>query len=368
MSARPSFDSGFSTEEMTALFSPESIVGALLRFEGELAMALADVGLAPSDEAEEVAAACRSGVSDPEALLESTWETGTPIIALREAVGAGKWFHHGATTQDAVDTAQMLLARSGLELLGERLVAIASRLRELTESHRDQPHMGRTFLQIARPVTFGFRTATWLDAVIDHVIELRARRGSLAVQLGGPVGMGHAEDEGGRAVLESLARRLGLRAPDISWHTNRTLVISLVQSVERVARTMAKIGTDIAILSSSSVAEISVRTGRSSSMPEKQNPIDSVRAIAAASACAGAATMLSTAPPHQLDRSVGGWHVEWLAVPLALETADAATEAIGIALDSLEVDAAAMGSLAESTEIGAGVDRVLERYAEVIAN
>ncbi|HUG07918.1 MAG TPA: lyase family protein [Acidimicrobiia bacterium] len=371
MTVRPSFDPGFSTDALTTLYAPRSRVDALLRFEEALALAVADAGLAPGDEAEATAAACRGGVDDPERILDSTWETGTPVIALRAAVEAGPWFHHGATTQDAIDTAQMILAGAALEILEGHLSAMAERLRDLTREHSHQPQMGRTFLQDARPTTFGFRTATWLDAVLDHIVDVRYQRTRLVVQLGGPVGTGDAYGERGRAVIDTLAQRLGLRAPDVSWHTNRSGLLALAQAVERMARTMAKIGSDVALLASSPIAEVAVRSGGSSSMPEKKNPIDSVRAVAAASACAGAAAMLTTAPPHQLDRAVGGWHVEWVALPLVFQTAGAAAEAMEQCLDSLEVDAEAMGSHAGTNSLEAGfsqIDRVLAACDETLAH
>jgi 3-carboxy-cis,cis-muconate cycloisomerase len=367
MSPSPSFDPGFSTEALTDLYSPESTVGALLTFEASLALALADAGLAPRAEAETTAAACRNGVENPLGILISTWETGTPIIALREGVGGGEWFHHGATTQDAVDTAHMIQARSALTILDTHLVAIASRLRDLTSEYRAQPQMGRTFLQDARPTTFGFRTAIWLDAVLGHIVELRHQQGLLPVQLGGPVGTGDAYGEQRQEVVGALASRLGLRAPDISWHSNRSGVLALAQGVERTARTLAKIGTDIALLVSSSIAEVKVRSGSSSSMPEKQNPLDAMRAVAAAAACGGATAMLTMAPPAQLDRAVGGWHVEWLALPLVFQTAGAAAEAIETCLESLEVDPAAMGAgLEAATPDNPQIDTVLERFNRVL--
>lgn len=367
--SQPSLFPGFSTEELADVYSTGSTVAAMLEFEAALALALADAGIAPRAEAQQVAKACQGEVDDPEAILASTWDSGTPIIALREVIDAGSWFHHGATSQDAVDTAQMLQAGRALETLDRRLVSIADRLRDLTAEHRDQPHMGRTFLQDARPTTFGFRTATWLDAVLDHIVELRDQRSNLPIQLGGPVGTRESYGDAGAQVVEALAERLGLSVPDISWHTNRSRVLSLAQAVERTAYTMAKIGTDIALLSSSAVGEVSVRSGGSSSMPHKQNPIDSIHAVAAASACAGAVAMLTSAPPHELDRAVGGWHVEWTALPLVFQTAGAAIEAIDLCLASLEVDQEAMAAPVETPTPTdqSQINKVLARHAAVLA-
>lgn len=366
--SRPTFDQGFSTEELTEIYSASSTVEAILEFEEGLVLALADAVIAPAEEAEEVATACRGGVDDPEAILASTWETGTPITALRDELDGGEWFHHGATSQDAIDTGQLLQARRALDVIGELLESMAGRLGGLVTEHRDLPHMGRTFLQDARPMTFGFRLATWLDSVLDHIEDLRDQRERLAVQLGGPVGTMDVYGEKAADVMEALSERLGLAVPGFVWHTNRSRVVALAQSVERTAMTMAKIGTDVAVLSSTPVGEISVRSGGSSSMPGKENPLDAIRAVAAASACTGAVTMLTSAPPHELDRGIGGWHVEWIALPLVFQTAGATCEAADTALESLQVNPDAMSLTEGSIGPEHQIDRTLERLANVLGS
>jgi 3-carboxy-cis,cis-muconate cycloisomerase len=374
MSGLPTFDPGFSTEELARIYSPDGTVGAMLEFEAALALALADAGIAPLVEAEQVASACAGGAEDAQTILTSTWETGTPILALRASIlarvddeSASRWFHFGATTQDAVDTAQMLQAGSALDHLVSGLASLASRLRDLTVAHRERAHKGRTFLQEARPTTFGFRTATWLLPVLGHLEDLRALRRRLTVQLGGPVGTLEGYGESATAVVEALARRLGLEAPGISWHGDRDPIMALAHSVSRTAGTMAKIGSDIAVLASTGIGEIEVRSGGSSSMPGKENPVDSFRAVAASAACSGAVTMLSSAPPVELDRGVGGWHVEWLALPLVFHTAAAAVEAIDMSVSTLEpVGPAGTADKAVIAGSSAQIDSVLEKAGRTL--
>jgi len=171
-------------------------------------------------------------------------------------------------------------------------------------------------------------------------------------------------------IVSSIAEKLGLTEPGISWHANRTGVIRLAHSLQRAALTMGKVGSDIALLASTDVAEVRVRSGVSSSMPEKHNPLDAIRAVAAAAACTGAVVMLGAGSGHELDRGIGGWHVEWLALPLAFQTAGAAVEAIATCIDSLEVDRERMSANArsEAPEVpSAQVDRVLAKYDRAIA-
>jgi len=213
------------------------------------------------------------------------------------------------------------------------------------------------------------RTSWWLHSVLDHHDGIRELNAGLRVQLGGSDGRRSALGDRGSQVVAHLADRLGLAPSVITWHSDRGGVIALVQALERIAMTMAKIAGDIAILASSDVSEISVRSGGSSSMPGKRNPIDSIRALAAASACSGAVTMLTSAPPPELDRGVGSWHVEWLAVPLAFGAAAAAVEAMRVCLDSLEVDPDAMAShiVGDITPGGDDqIDAVLTRARSVL--
>jgi len=238
----PRFDSAFSTETMTAVFSPSATVDALLAFEASLALALADVGMAPADESVVVAAACEQGVDDPESVLATWWVSGTPIGELRSQVAdriedekTRQWLHFGATTQDAVDTAASMQARLALDALLADLMDIAGSLRDLTTTHRSTAQMGRTFLQEAAPVTFGFRTATWLDAVLDHIAELRTARAGITVQLGGPTGTRSKYGAKGRELVEALARRLELQPTSLSRQSLRAEVLSRAQAVQRAA-------------------------------------------------------------------------------------------------------------------------------------
>lgn len=381
MTSRPTFDPGYTTPEMTGTWNAARRVGAILQFEAALAWGLAEAGLAPEADAEAVAAACAQLVADPEQALASTWESGTPLIAILDEVGSRltdeaqrRWLHHGATSQDAVDTAQMLQARESLTSLESSLTRIAGSMLELIHAHQDQPQIGRTFLQHALPTTFGMRVATWLEAVLDHIEALRKARSELALQLGGPVGnraeLGGAADQ----VVEAVARRLGLVGTRLAWHTDRTRIWRLVATVEEAVRSMAKIAMDVALLGQSDTSEVTMRSGASSSMPGKGNPIDAIRALAAADACRGAAAMITQGRPHELDRALGAWHVEWFALPLVFHTVAAALDAVERLIGTLRVDSTAMESRVpvDTGVLAPGLEKqirnVVARYGEVVGD
>jgi 3-carboxy-cis,cis-muconate cycloisomerase len=373
----PTFDPGFTTPEMTEVFDPDHRVEALLAFEAALAEAEAETGLIPAPAAKDIVRACSEFAGDAVSVIASTWDTGTPLIALRGEISrnlseeSAGWIHYGATTQDAVDTASMLQIKAALTILDRDVSAVAARLADLAEAHRATPMMARTFLQRAQPTTFGVRVAQWLEPLVRALVNLREITPSLPVQLGGPVGNLAPFGEAGQQIVETLAARLGLASPVIAWHTDRSHVIRPVAMAEIIAIATGKIGTDLALLAQSDVAELTMRPGASSSMGHKRNPIDAIRAVAAAGACLAAASALRSGNGQELERGIGGWHLEWWAVPLVFQSAAASVEAISAALGSLEVDIERMksrsGELDAVTRVAAAhlVERVLAVWRDL---
>lgn len=365
---------------MTRIFGAAGRVRAMLRFEAALAEAEADAGLVPVAVAREIAEACIRLPEDPGAILEAGWEDGTPVIPLlshiRSRLGehAAGWLHHGATSQDAVDSGLMLQVAEGFAVLIRDLGDVAWTLADLAELHRATPMTARTFLQHATPTTFGVRAALWLAPVVRHHVDLRAARGSLTLQLGGPSGNLAELGERGREVAESLARRLGLTAPLAPWHTDRSPLAAVAALVSRVAGTMAKIGTDLALLAQNDVGEVSMRPGRSSSMPHKRNPVDAVRAVAAAATCLPFLTVVASTRGHELERGLGGWQAEWLAIPMVFHACGAAVAATHRSLESLDIDSermlANLGGLDPSAAVataGSVIDPVLTALRDSVA-
>lgn len=366
---------GLTTSEVSRLFSPASIVGAMLDFEQHLALALAEAGIVTERSAGAIAAACDASMFDADEILATTWDAGTPVIRLveeiRDRVGEEdrRWVHYGSTTQDVIDTAHMMLASKALSELTTLLWRVANRLHDLVLAHHDQPQMGRTFLQHAGPTTFAMRAVGWLDPTLRHITALATARTRLVIQLGGPVGNRAAYGDKATEVASALAERLGLVDPGIAWHTDRSRIRELSASIGGVAATMAKIAMDTALLAQTEVAEVSPRPGGSSSIEGKQNPIDAVRALAAFDVVSGAASILERARPHELDRGLGSWQAEWVALPLLFQATSASVEATAESLETLEVDKAAMTALAGSDADGRlglidtrQIDSVLQSY------
>ena len=323
---------GFSTEAMTRIWSDESRVAAMADVEAAVAFAQGEAGDIPKSSALAIAAATAEPF--PTAVLAAGWEAGTPVLPLLDCFRSrldetsSEHLHHKLTTQDVVDTALMVMARDAtaeLRRLGnEAKAALAS----ADDRFGRVPTKARSFLQPAADTTFGFRIDRWL-APLDALLSAPL---TFPVQIGGLIG---DRDGISDEVAALAADGLDLDPAPRAWDTDRTPVVDIVTHALRFGRWSEKVAGDIALLSA--FGEIRTRGGGSSAAAGKQNPIDAMRAMAAAEACAGVASIVLMGKPHELERGLGSWHAEWFAVPLVFMTSGAATEAVRDSLSTLEV-------------------------------
>jgi len=339
----------------------------MLDFEAALARAVA-----PADAAEAIAAACVADGFDLEEIGRSAADKGTPVPGLLSALraklpeDAAAHLHRGATSQDVVDSAAMLVAGRALGPLLEDLGAAADACAGLAERYRDAPMAGRTLLQQAAPITFGLEAAGWLSGLDQVQTELAdVRANGLAVQLGGAVGTLAALGDEGPAAVASVARSLGLAEPALPWHANRVRVAELGGALELVAGACAKIAGDVILLAQTEVGEVTVPAGGSTAMAHKRNPASAVVAVAAARQVT---PRIDLAGEH--ERAAGAWQAEWPAIAGALAYAGGTAAATRETLDGLEVNSERMRANISPELAGyppAGdvfVDRALERYGQ----
>jgi 3-carboxy-cis,cis-muconate cycloisomerase len=339
----------FVPDELAEAVDDRAWLEAMLDVERALANAEALAGVIPADAAAAIAAACDADRYDVHALAVQGRAAGNPaeplVRALRREAGpdGADWVHWGATSQDVVDTAAMLVSRRALASAidaGERLAAAAA---ALARRHRDAPIAGRTLLQQAVPTTFGAKAAGWLVAAVEARRTLLDANGRLALQLGGAVGTLAPLGEQGPAVAEQVAATLGLELPPVPWHGDRTRVAALGAALATAAGAAAKIALDVALLQQSEVGEVrDPGGGGSSTMPQKQNPVATAVAVACAREAAASAGILFAGLVGEHERAAGAWHAEWDALSRALAAAGGALDAVAALLERLEVDTGRM--------------------------
>ncbi|MFS8202796.1 3-carboxy-cis,cis-muconate cycloisomerase [Streptomyces sp. CWNU-52B] len=305
-----------------AATSDTAFLRALLDAEAALTRAQASLGLAPAEAADAVTATAGAARFDVHALALRARAGGNPVIPLvaelSTAVGAehAPYVHRGATSQDIMDTAAMLVAVRTLDLVLADLARTEHALARLAREHRDTVMPGRTLTQHAVPTTFGLKAAGWRSLVLDARDRVRAVRGGLPVQLGGAAGtlaafVAYGASDTG-ALVEAYARELGLVAPVLPWHTLRTPVADLAGALALTAGALGKTAADVLTLSRTEIRELSEGTGGgSSAMPHKANPVRATLIAAAARRAPHLAATLYGSLPAEDERPAGAWHAEW---------------------------------------------------------
>jgi 3-carboxy-cis,cis-muconate cycloisomerase len=330
---------------------------AMLDFEAGLARALARAGTMSMAEADAIGRACRADAFDVAELGRAAAQSGTPVAALVRALGgavsgsAAGHVHRGATSQDVLDSAAMLVTRRALAPLVEDLTAAADAAAALATGHRDTLMAGRTLLQQALPITFGLAAAGWLSGLDDAIDRLSAVRARLAVQLGGAAGTLASLGPAGPDVLAYLAEELGLAAPIMPWHTTRTRVAELAGALGEAAGAIGKPARDLALLAQTEVAEVreSGQSGESSTLPHKRNPVAAVSAAACAARAPGLVATILSSMAHEHQRAAGAWHAEWRPLADLLISVGSGAAWLRDALEHLEVDEARMRANLDAT-------------------
>ena len=356
---------------------------AMLDVEAALARAQAAAGVIAAEHAESIAAACRAERYDVDALGAQAAEVGNPaaplVRALRAEVGdpAAADVHRGATSQDIVDSATMLVARGALEALLDDLGGAAEVAARLAGEHRATVMAGRTLLQQAVPISFGLKAAGWLVGLDEAAQRLDAvRRTRLAAQLGGAAGTLSAQGDAGIDVLSRFARELELAEPVLPWHTTRTRIAELATALGEASGAMAKIAGDVVLLAQTEVGEVREGggdRGGSSAMPHKHNPVAAISALAGARQAPGLVANLLAAMEHEHERAAGAWHAEWGPLRELLRATGSAAAWLRDCLEHLEVDAQRMRAnladamLAERVAAAMGRADATDRVREALA-
>ena len=330
---------------------------AMLDVEAAIARAEVRAGLIPARAADDIAAAAAD--LDAGAIGREAAATGNPVpplvALLTNAVArdggdtggdSSGYVHLGATSQDVMDTATMLvITRAAVPLLDD-LAAASDAAAGLAARHRATLMVGRTLLQQALPTTFGVVAAGWLSGLDRAGRRLdEAIRENAAVQLGGAVGTLASLGDDGLRVVALLAEELHLAEPIVPWHTDRTRVVELSSALAEVAGAAAKVALDIVLLAQTEtdeVREAAPGRGGSSTLPQKRNPIAAVTARACAARAPGLAATLFASMPQELQRSAGGWQSEWITMSQLLVATGSAVAWLRDSLENLEVDEARM--------------------------
>ena len=355
------FQGIFSSDEMRQVWSDENRTSKYIDIERALAIVQARLGLIPQEAADEIVSHCHLDQIDMARLRQQTERIGYPILGVVTQINQlcrdklGEYVHWGATTQDITDTATVLQIREALAIVERELAAISAAMAKLAKEHRDTPVIGRSNLQQAIPVTFGYKIAGLLSAIERHrerLAQLKER--VLVVEFAGAAGTLASLQTGAMETQAGLAAELGLKQPVIAWHTIRDNIAEVGAFLGLVGGTLGKLSMDVKLMMQTEVGEVYEPyhhgRGSSSTMPQKRNPISSCYIHAAISVVRQHAAALMDAMVADHERSTGPWEIEWIVLPEAFCLMAGALKQSRFVLEGLQVDAQAMRRNIDLTE------------------
>lgn len=320
------YSGSWGTDEGRRIFSEGQMIDRWLKIEAALAEAEAEMGIIPDWAAKEIRAKASVEKIDlnlARAEQQKTRHSLVPVIrAFAKVCGekAGEYVHFGPTTQDIIDTGHVLALREVLGAVKRDLEAIEKRLVQITLEHADTPMAGRTHGQHALPITFGFKTASWLQEVRRHMDRLDEGRERILVgELAGAVGSYASWGEQGRELEKKTMGKLGLGQADIPWQSARDRFAEAVLLLAMICSTLGRIAGEIFLLQKTEVDEVAqgFEMGRvgSSTMPHKRNPetAEGIKGISRLVRYRAAGILEAMEGEHERDATT--WKTEWVIIP-----------------------------------------------------
>jgi 3-carboxy-cis,cis-muconate cycloisomerase len=372
----------FTTPLMRAVWSDENRVQKYLDFERALAVAQAKLKIIPQDACDEIVKHCDAKYYDMAKLKEATERIGYPVLPVVQQLvklckdGLGEWSHWGATTQDITDTATVLQIKESLALIEAEINAISDALAALAKKYRDTPMAGRSNLQQAVPITFGYKMATMLAAFERHKQRLNELKPRVLVgEFGGAAGTLSSLGKDGLRCQMELMKELNLGQPEISWHTVRDRIAEVGCFLGLVTGSCGKIAFDVKLLMQTEVEEVQEPfhqgRGSSSTMPQKRNPISSVYITAQVAIVKQFVAALLEAMIEDHERATGPWEIEWITLPEIFMLTAGALAQTRFLVEGLQVNEQKMSDnifitkgliMSEAVMMGLG-DRMGRNYA-----
>lgn len=346
------FKDMFGTAAMRDVFDDTATVRRYVETEVALARVQGRLGVIPQAAAQAIEARADAARIDLAELKAETEIVGYPILPLvhqlsRMCGPEGEYLHWGATTQDIMDMATVLQVRDALSIIEEDLRILDDTLDAMAERYRDAPMAGRTHLQHALPITFGYKAAVWLLMIRRHRQRLDQMKPRVLIgQFGGAAGTLASLGDRGLAVQAALMTELGLDAAPVTWHVARDGLAEAVQFLGLVTSSLGKIALDVMLMMTNELGEafepFVKGRGASSTMPQKRNPISCELMWSASKAVRQHAGLALDAILQDFERATGPWHIEWSAIPEAFVLTAGSLNQAKFMLAGLEVDTGRM--------------------------
>ena len=252
-----------------------------------------------------------------------------------------RYIHYGATSQDIQDTALILQLKKCKPILLNRLKKVSTQIAKLIKDHKDTLIVGRTRKTSATVTTFGLKACNWLVPLLKNTSRLNDiySNGLLSIQLGGPVGNLALYDKKGLLVRKRLSKLLGLNYSPFTWHNQRDNLIEFSNILSLITGAIGKVAKDILIMSQTEINEISIeKSGKSSSMPHKNNPVIAELLVAIANLNSSNISIMHNSLMHENERDGASWMMEWETLVRMIKLSCSSLNHIYNCLNSIKIN------------------------------
>ena len=339
----------FSTPEMAQIFDEKTRYQRWLDFEAALAKVQGDMGVIPQVAAEEIRRKAKLKYLDFDGIHKSYLHSRNSLMPLINGLRKvcekeyGEYVHYGVTTQDVLDTAEILELREALKLIYRDLLALEGICLDLAKRHRSTPMVARTHGQQALPTTFGFKVVIWLSEIRRHIERVKYISENISFgQLGGAVGTMAALGPQAMEIAGRTLNFLGLKHSKVAWHNSRDNIAELASIFSLLITTHEKIANEIFQLQKTEISELREslpdRTVTSTTMPHKKNPVICQRIVVLSRHVRHLAGIIVESMVHEHERDARCLWSEWLAVPQLCIYTGAALRYMVDVMSGLEVN------------------------------
>ncbi len=332
----------FSSPELEQLFDEKTVYQRWLDFEAALAKAQGNHGIIPIEAAQEINDKAKLDHIDLDSVREAYSKSRNSVVPLLSGLrrackeNYGEFVHHGATTQDVLDTGEILALRNTLTLVYRDIRTLEEICLDLAGQHRHTPMAARSHGQQALPTTFGLKVVIWTAEIRRHIERIKHLYTIINYgQLSGAVGTFAALGPKGLSVAKETMAILGLEHSPLSWHTARDNIAEFASVFSMLVMSLAKIANEIFQLQKTEIGELlepSISGAlASSTMPHKQNPVLCQRIVALSKHVRGLTATIMESTGHEHERDPRCLWAEWLAIPqLCIYSGSALQSMLGV--------------------------------------
>lgn len=268
----------YNRPKIELIWSDENKFKIWTEIECLIAEQLSNIGIIPKEAALDIRKKAKFNINE---IYEIEKETKHDLVAYINNISSyigenSKYFHHGVTSSDIIDTTFSLQLKQSVEIIINQLNELISVLEKKSEEYKNVLLIGRSHGIHAEPITFGLKIRSFYFEFKRNLERLISAKDEISIcAISGPVGTYSSIDP---SVEEYVAKKLNLSAENISSQIiPRDRHAYLFSILGIMASSIERLAVEIRHLQRTEILEVEEYFNNnqkgSSAMPHKRNPV-----------------------------------------------------------------------------------------------